>query len=99
MGKLSNISTMTMQTVTSGKVQASFGEIADIAKGGELVTITQYGRPTLLLMRYQDGIEAIRTAAGKNAVSWLDSRAKNLPKSAQEVTQEELNLLIDEARA
>ena len=50
-------------------------------------------------MRYQDGIEAIRTAAGKNAVSWLDERAKNLPSAAQEVTQEELSTLIDEARA
>ena len=88
-----------MQTVTSGKVQASFGEIADIAKSGEVVTITQYGRPTLLLMRYQDGIEAIRAAAGKKAVSWLDERAQNLPKAAQELTQEELNDLIDEARA
>lgn len=88
-----------MQIVTSGKVQASFGEIADIAKSGEVVTITQYGRPTLLLMRYQDGIEAIRAAAGKNAVAWLDERAKNLPKAAQEVTQAELDALIDEARA
>jgi antitoxin (DNA-binding transcriptional repressor) of toxin-antitoxin stability system len=77
MSVLSNITSMPtiMQTVTSGKVQASFGEVADIAKGGEPVTITQYGRPTLILMRYQDGIEAVRAAAGARLLNWMDARA------------------------
>ncbi len=43
-----------MQTKTSGKVQKSFGEVVDVVTGGEPVTITQYGRPTMLLMRYQE---------------------------------------------
>ena len=32
--------------------------------GGEPVTVTQYGRPTLLIMRYQDGMEALRIGVG-----------------------------------
>ena len=78
---------LAMKTVTFGKVQANFGEIAgtiDVTKSGEVVTVTQYGRSTLLPMRYQD---AIRSAAGKKAVAWLDERAKNLPEAAQELTQ------------
>ena len=87
-----------MQTVTSGKVQASFGEVADIAKGGEPVTITQYGRPTLLIMRYQDGMEALRAASAVRMGRWLEEREKDAPQAAREVSLEALNALIDEER-
>ena len=93
-----NFWAMAMQTVTSGKVQASFGEVADIAKGGEPVTVTQYGRPTLLIMRYQDGIEALRAASAKRMGQWLDTREKDAPRAAREVSLEALNTMIDEER-
>jgi antitoxin (DNA-binding transcriptional repressor) of toxin-antitoxin stability system len=85
-----------MQTVTSGKVQASFGEVADIAKGGEPVTITQYGRPTLILMRYQDGIEAVRAAAGARLSNWMDARALDAPAVARTATVKEIDAIINE---
>ncbi len=88
-----------MQTISSGKVQTSFGEVADIVKGGEPVTITQYGRPTMLLMRYQDGIELLRGTAGRQLLALFDERAKNLPQAAKTATLNEVNHLIDKARS
>jgi antitoxin (DNA-binding transcriptional repressor) of toxin-antitoxin stability system len=85
-----------MQTITSGKVQTSFGEVADVVKGGEPVTITQYGRPTMLLMRYQDGIELLRQKAGDELAKWLDARALDAPAAARTITDDALSALIDE---
>lgn len=89
-----------MPTVTSAKVQASFGEIADMAKGGDPVTITQYGRPTLMLMRYQDGVDAMRQLAAKRLAQWMDARADAEPVPANgDEAMEQLNALIDDERA
>jgi antitoxin (DNA-binding transcriptional repressor) of toxin-antitoxin stability system len=87
---------MTMQTISSGKVQASFGEVADVAKGGAPVTITQYGRPTMLLVQYLDGVEMMREMAGKRLIELLDERAKDAPYEARAISDEELQMLIDQ---
>lgn len=86
---------MKMQIVTSGKVQSNFGAIAEIAKFGEPVTITQYGRPTLLLIRYQDGMDALRELAAKNMTSWQDGRAQTAPDAARHISEEALNAIIN----
>ena len=93
---LSNIETMQMQIVTSGKVQSNFGEVAEIAKFGEPVTITQYGRPTLLLMRYQDGVTVLQELAKQRMVSWLDGRKNTAPTCANTISEKELNAIINE---
>lgn len=87
-----------MQTFTSGKVQASFGEVADIVKGGEAVAVTQYGRPTLIIMRYQDGIDVLRKSSAERLSQWLDGRANTAPKSARNVSLKALNTMIDDER-
>ena len=84
-----------MQTVTSGKIQSNFGEVAEIAKFGDPVTITQYGRPTLILMRYQDGVTVLQELAKQKMVSWLEGRKNTAPISAITVSEEELNSIID----
>ena len=88
-----------MQTVSSGKIQASFGEVADLAKMGEPVTITHHGRPSLLLIRYKDGMEGIRAAAAFKMGSWLESRAINAPNAADDISIEALNAMIEAERA
>ena len=85
-----------MQTMTSGKVQTSFGEVADVVKGGEPVTITQYGRPTMLLMRYQDGIEMMRESAAKRLIALMDERASNAPNAARLLSDEEISNIVDD---
>ena len=88
-----------MQVVTSKKVQSNFGEVADIAKFGTPVTITQYGRPTLMLMRFQDGVAAMKELAKQDMAVWLDNRAKIAPAAALEITDVDLNTLISQAFA
>ncbi len=89
---------MTMQTLTSAKVQASFGEVADIAKGGEPVAITQYGRPTLLLFSYKEGEELLRLRSTLKLSRYLEGRAKTMPKDVPELTMDEINTLVHELR-
>jgi len=90
---------MTVQTVTSGKVQTHWAEVADIAKSGDPVTITQYGRSTLVLMRYQDAIEALRELAKRRAITWMDRQATSPPPGTHNLSLEELNTMIDEERS
>lgn len=93
---LSNFRIMSMQVVTSGKVQSNFGQVAEIAKFGEPVTITQYGRPTLLLMRYQDGMSVLEHLAKQKMVSWLDGRKNTASAEVTAISEDELNALINE---
>lgn len=86
-----------MQTISSAKVQTSFGEVADIVKSGEPITITQYGRPTMLLLPYKEGVELMRLRASENLMKWFDDRAKDAPQPAKDATLEEINALVDEA--
>lgn len=90
---------MTMQTLTSAKVQASFGEVADIAKSGEPVAITQYGRPTLLLFSYKEGEELLRLRAATDFDRYFEARAKTMPKDQPELGMDDINHLVHELRA
>jgi prevent-host-death family protein len=89
---------MTMQTVTSGAVQTRFGEVVDIAKGGSPVTITQYGRPTLMLFSYKEGEELLRMRAVAQQESWNKERMRNTPPDALALTDEQINALVHELR-
>lgn len=85
-----------MQVVTSGKIQSNFGQVAEIAKYGEPVTITQYGRPTLLLIRYQDGMSVLQELAKQKMASWLDGRKETAPVDVAGISEDELNTIINE---
>ena len=55
-----------MKTLASRAVQNNFGGIADIVKSGEPVTVTQHGRPTLMILPYAQGQEALRLLAAQH---------------------------------
>jgi prevent-host-death family protein len=88
-----------MQTLSSAKVQASFGEVADIAKSGEPVAITQYGRPTLLLFSYKEGEELLRVRAASDFNSYFETRARTMPTGEPELSMDDINELVHELRA
>ena len=48
-----------MRTFTSSDVQARFGEVLDHAKR-DPVTVTQYGRPVVVMIGYQEATEVLR---------------------------------------
>jgi antitoxin (DNA-binding transcriptional repressor) of toxin-antitoxin stability system len=89
---------MTMQTVTSGAVQTRFGAIADIAKSGSPVTITQYGRPTLMLFSYKEGAELLRLRQAAEQDSWNQERMRHITPEAAAITDEQINDLVNELR-
>ncbi len=87
-----------MQTLTSAKVQASFGEVADIAKSGEPVAITQYGRPTLILFSYKEGEELLRLRAATDFKSYFEARSRVMPNAEPELSMDDINELVHELR-
>ena len=46
-----------MQVVTTGQFRQNFSEYVDIAKFKEPITITQHGKPTVMVLSYEDGID------------------------------------------
>lgn len=86
-----------MHIVSSQKVQAKFGEIADIVKRREPVVITQYGRPTMMLVAYDDGMAMLEQNTREQALDFLSKRAKNAqPMSDEEMA--EISRMIEEER-
>lgn len=87
-----------MLTVSSQRFQTKFGEISDIVKTREPVIITQYGRPTMMLISYNDDIaEVLRQYHAKKFVAFLEEQAKAHPPATDEELAE-INRLIDEER-
>ncbi|OOF57516.1 type II toxin-antitoxin system prevent-host-death family antitoxin [Rodentibacter genomosp. 2] len=90
-----SISQFSPNMVTSKQFQTRFGEYFDLVKSKTPVAVTQYGRPTVLMMSYADGIEAYRLLSQKRALEILQSL-----KPADDVpTQDELDKMIDDERA
>lgn len=89
---------MAMLTVSSQHLQTKFGEISDIVKSREPVIITQYNRPTMMLIPYNDDLaEVIRQYHAKKFVAFLNEQAKKSPPTTDEELAE-INRLIDEER-
>ena len=82
-----------MKTFASSDVQSRFGEVLDRAKRGP-VTVTQYGRPVVVMMGYDEAIEAMRLLAGQKLVTFL--RTLPLNAEAEALDEEDINRLVDE---
>jgi antitoxin (DNA-binding transcriptional repressor) of toxin-antitoxin stability system len=76
---------MTMQVLPALEVKSRFGRVSNIVKGGELVTITQHGEPTMVLFPLklaQEALKAYRTLGkpsnkqdeGDGLLAWLEAR-------------------------
>ena len=87
-----------MQTITSGKVQSSFGAVADVAKGGEPVIITQHGRPTLMLLSFKDGEELLRLRNKTRIGDYYNERRVHVPDVAKALSIDEITDLVHELR-
>ena len=90
---------MIVQTLTSAKVQANFGAAADIAKSGEVVAITQYGRPALMLLSYRQGEELLRLKAAEQFAGFFSERAQTMPQEGPALSMDEINQIVHESRA
>ena len=86
-----------MKTISSREVQNKFGSVANIVKGGEVVTVTQYGQATMMIPPFALGEEALRNVSARRCVNFLDA----LPPAnttVPDLTMEEINQLVHELR-
>lgn len=89
-----------MKTLASRTVQNNFGGIADIVKSGEPVTVTQHGRPTLMILPYAQGQEALRLLAAQRMGAFLDGLPEGFVEpNVPELSTKEITDLVHELRA
>lgn len=87
-----------MTTVTRQQAQTQFSEIAKMVTAENPVTITQQGQPELMLMRYEDALEALRIIAKQKLKHWLEERRKDLPQGVEHLSETELFQMIEAER-
>lgn len=87
-----------MITIPSQRLQTRFGEISDIVKNNEPVVVTQYGKPTMMLISYDDELmELMRQYYAQKAIKFLEERAKQSQRATDEEL-DEISRLIEEER-
>ncbi len=85
-----------MQTLTSRDVQTRFGAVLDLAKR-EPITVTQYGRPSVMIVPIAIGEEAVRQHNALRFADFLDAIPAPAP-AAPEITMDEVNALVHQLR-
>ena len=86
-----------MQTFSSRDVRTRFGAVLDIAKR-EPVTVTQYGRPSVMILPFEIGQEAVLALS---AAHFADLLAALPPAKAgaPELSEADINRIVHELRA
>lgn len=87
-----------MTTVTTQQAQTQFSEIAKMVTAENPVTITTQGQPELMLMRYEDAVEAMRIVAKQKLKQWFEERRNDLPQDVEQLSEAELFQLIEAER-
>ena len=87
---------MQMKTLASREVQNNFGQVANLVIAGEEVVVTQYNRPTLMIVPYEVGKEAMRLYRAEQMVKFMQSMETS--KEAEDLTMEDINRLVHELR-
>jgi prevent-host-death family protein len=84
-----------MQTLTSRDVQTRFGAVLDLAKR-EPITITQYGRPVIVMMSLEEAKHLQSLRAERRFGDFM----ANLPASAaaEQLSDEDITKLVHELR-
>lgn len=89
---------MTMKTMASVEVQNKFGAVANLVKSGEMVAVTQYGTPTMMILPYGLATEALREHNARRLVQFMDAMQPANP-DVPELTEEQINDLVHELRS
>ena len=84
-----------MQTLTSRDVQTRFGAVLDLAKR-EPITITQYGRPVIVMMSIEDAQEVQQLRASRRFGELMANLPQN-PK-AEQLSDADITKLVHELR-
>ena len=87
---------MLVRTLPSREVQNKFGEVSNMVLRGEEVVVTQYNRPTLMILPYEVGKEAMRLYKAEQMIQFMKNMKTNA--EAEALTMEDINALVHELR-
>lgn len=86
-----------MKTLPSKEVQNKFGQVANLVLRGEEVVVTQYGNPTLMILPYDVGTEAMRLYQAEEMSRYMQSLETS--KEAEALSFEDINRMVHELRS
>ncbi|SJM94047.1 putative Prevent-host-death family protein [Crenothrix polyspora] len=82
--------------LASREVQNNFGQVTNTVLRGEGVVVTQYNKPTLMILLYEVGLEAMRLYRAEQMIHFMKSITTN--DEAESLTLEDINRLVHELR-
>lgn len=86
-----------MKTLPSKEVQNRFGQVANMVLRGEDVVVTQYGEPTLMIVPYDVGTEAMRLYKAEQMKNFMQSMETNT--AAEDLSFDDINRMVHELRS
>jgi prevent-host-death family protein len=86
---------MDMKTLPSREVQTRFGAVLDAAKR-EPVTVTQYGRPVVVMMSVEEALAGQRALAARRMSDFL--RQLERVEAAEQLSDEDIHAMVDALR-
>lgn len=87
---------MPMKTLPAREVQNNFGQVTHTVLRGEEVVVTQYNKPTLMILPYEVGLEAMRLYRADRMIQFMKNMTTN--DEAEKLTMEDINRLVHELR-
>lgn len=85
-----------MKTLPAREVQNNFGQVTHTVLRGEEVVVTQYNKPTLMILPYEVGLEAMRLYRADRMIQFMKNMTTN--DEAEKLTMEDINRLVHELR-
>ncbi len=86
---------MDMKTLPSREVQTRFGAVLDAAKR-EPVTVTQYGRPVVVMMSVEEALAGQRALAARRMSDFL--RQLERVEASEQLIDEDIHAMFDALR-
>jgi len=86
-----------MLTMPSVGVQNRFGSVARLVSRGEAVTVTQYGEPTMMILPFSLGEEALRAYNAQKMIRFMDNM-QPIKEGAPDLSLQDINTLVNELR-
>ncbi len=86
-----------MKTLPSKEVQNRFGQVANMVLRGEDVVVTQYGEPTLMIVPYDVGAEAMRLYKAEQMKNFMQSMEAS--EAAENLSVDDINRMVHELRS
>lgn len=86
---------MTIQNISSRDFQENFDLITDRVVSGEIFRVTHHDDKAVFLINAQN----LRECLSSRFVSWLDGRAKTAPDIALNISEDDLDTIINKELA